>query len=629
MHNDFGNAVNEYFVREFRRLYKERKARINALKTPEAVLEYAGLAKKRIREIFDLEKLHRTPLNPQVTGSHAYKYYTKQNIVFESLPGYYVTANLYLPSDMTGPVPAVLHLCGHNQDAKSCTNGVSFNVGTAANGIAVFCFDPVCQGERFQHFMENENNLCGAHNTIGKELLLFGEHFPAWRAWDALRAVDLLCEMPEIDSSRIMLTGCSGGGTMTTWVNALEDRLIAAAPSCAVTLWRRTVENENPIDAEQLPPDLAGEGYDMADFLIASLPRPILVSGEINDFFDVRGQQEAGREMEMLSTIVKAPIKSTYFTGPHPHALQREQREAIRAFFFKAAGVTPRGICEDDVPRPATEEKLAAPDGDVFKLPGNRSALTIMKERCNAVISARKALSKAELAQVLKKCLALPADIPVPDDYRRLPLQIFREGSENIINRYLIENEERMLCVLNALTGTGDYQVPQCKEAVLYLPDVECIEMETLPEEFYKGKILFGIDTFGVGNMIPTSCGVSARKPGDFYGAYWHYAGLAVMLGKSFPGLQMEGILGALKLLKARGTEKVTLIGRGYGAILGAYTALLAEDMVEKTILLDAPCAFEELVGTYNTFSFAGILPNILRYADWLDIAKAVNAEFR
>ena len=82
MHNDFGNAVNEYFVREFRRLYKERKARINALKTPEAVLEYAGLAKKRIREIFDLEKLPRTPLNPQVTGSHAYKYYTKQNIVF-------------------------------------------------------------------------------------------------------------------------------------------------------------------------------------------------------------------------------------------------------------------------------------------------------------------------------------------------------------------------------------------------------------------------------------------------------------------------------------------------------------------------------------------------------------------
>ena len=95
MHNDFGNAVNEYFVREFRRLYKERKARINALKTPEAVLEYAKQAQKRIREIFDLEKLPRTPLNPKVTGSHEYKYYTKQNIIFESLPGYYVTANLY------------------------------------------------------------------------------------------------------------------------------------------------------------------------------------------------------------------------------------------------------------------------------------------------------------------------------------------------------------------------------------------------------------------------------------------------------------------------------------------------------------------------------------------------------
>lgn len=628
MHNDFGNAVNEYFVKEFRRLYKERQHRIDALTTPGAVLEYAAQAKKRIREVFDLDRLERTPLNLQITGVHAFGSYTLKTLIFESVPGYYVTADLYLPDPLPEKVPAVLHLCGHNFDAKSCTNGVSLNVGLAANGIAVLCIDPVCQGERFQHFMENEMNLCGAHNTIGKELVLFGEHFPAWRAWDALRAVDLLCELPEIDSSRLMLTGCSGGGTMTTWVNALEDRFIAAAPSCAVTRWRRTVENENPIDAEQMPPDLAGEGYDMADFLVATLPRPILVSGETNDFFDERGQQEIGRELEKLSVLLEAPLKSTFFTGPNDHGLKKEQREAIRAFFFKAAGLTSRGIAEDDIPRPATEQKLAAPDGDVFKLPGNLPAMELMKQRCSKVIAARRPLNRKETAEALSQCLRLPADIPVPADFRRLPLQIFKDDTR-LINRYLIENDERILGVLNALTGDTPYQIPRCKEAVFYLPDTECIEMETLPAELYEGKILFGFDSFGTGNLIPTSCGVSARNLSDFYGAYWHFAGISYMLGKTFPGLQMEGILSALKLLKERGTEKITLIGKGYGAMLASYTALLAEDMVEKTILLDCPPAFEELVGTYNTRSFSGMVPGILKYTDWTGIAKLTGAEFR
>ena len=627
MHNDFGNAVNEYFVSVFRRLYKERARRIAQLKTKEDVLTYAAKARKRIREVFDLEKVPRTPLDMQVTGEHTFKYYTLRNLIFESLPGYFVTADFYLPEAPEGPVPCVLHLCGHNYDAKSCTNGVSMNVGLAANGIAVLCIDPVCQGERLQHFMPNEMDLCGAHNIIGKELVLMGEHFAAWRAWDALRAIDLLCEMPEVDSSRLMLTGCSGGGTMTTWVNALDDRLIASAPSCAVTRWRRTVENELPIDAEQTPPFLAGEGYDMADFLIATLPRPILVSGETNDFFDERGQQEVGRELEHLSTLAEAPVKSTFFTGPNDHGLKPEQRAAIRDFFFKVSGVTPRGIAEEDIPRPATEQKLAAPGGDVFNLPGNLSAMELIKQRRDALIARRKELDKAGLKAALRKCLCLPETISVPEDYRRLPTQIFRDETQ-IINRYLIENDERILGVLNALTGKGNYQLPRCKEAVFYLPDQECIEMETLPETFYTDRILFGFDSFGAGNLIPTSCGVHSRKPSSHYGAFWHYASMCQMLGKSFPGLQMEGILSAIALLKANGTEKLTLIGRGYGAWLASYTALLADDVVKETILLDAPESFGELAGTYTERSFAGMVPEILKYTDFPEIARAAGARF-
>ena len=287
-----------------------------------------------------------------------------------------------------------------------------------------------------------------------------------------------------------------------------------------------------------------------------------------------------------------------------------------------------KGIPEDEIPRPTMEQQLIAPEGDVFKIPGNVSAFEVMKEHCGKVIAQRKELSKAELAAALKKCLALPDEIPVPDNYRRLPRHIFRDD-EHSINRYLIENDERILGVINILTGGGAFQLPNCNEAVFYLPDFDGKELETLPEELYQGKILAGFDSFGVGNLIPASCGVSSRNMQAHYGAYWHFAGLSHMLGKTFPGLQMEGILAALKLLKSHGARKVTLIGKGYGAMLAAYTALLAEDMVEKTILLDSPEPFEKLIGTYNERSFTGMVPDLLKYADWTDIARCVNAEMR
>lgn len=76
----------------------------------------------------------------------------------------------------------------------------------------------------------------------------------AWRAWDAVRGLDYLLSRPEVDTTRVGLTGNSGGGTMTTFVNALEDRLTMAAPSCYITTWVHNVENELPADSEQMPP---------------------------------------------------------------------------------------------------------------------------------------------------------------------------------------------------------------------------------------------------------------------------------------------------------------------------------------------------------------------------------------
>jgi chloramphenicol O-acetyltransferase len=71
--------------------------------------------------------------------------------------------------------------------------------------------------------------------------------------------------LPEVDSARIGVTGNSGGGTMTTFVNALDDRLFMASPSCYVTTWLHEVENELPADIEQMPPHAMEYGLDMVN----------------------------------------------------------------------------------------------------------------------------------------------------------------------------------------------------------------------------------------------------------------------------------------------------------------------------------------------------------------------------
>ena len=93
--------------------------------------------------------------------------------------------------------------------------------------------------------------------------------------------------MPRLPApTRVGLTGNSGGGTMTTFVNALEDRLTMAAPSCYITTWLHNVENELPADSEQIPPGTFAAGLEMGDFLIARAPRPY--SRNIRNFITIR-----------------------------------------------------------------------------------------------------------------------------------------------------------------------------------------------------------------------------------------------------------------------------------------------------------------------------------------------------
>ncbi len=125
----------------------------------------------------------RTPLNARITGRFERPGYRVEKIVFESLPGFWVTGNLYLPTSSKGPFPAVLGTAGHADNGKSYAVYQHVWISLARRGMVVFAIDPVSQGERLEYLGDNGKSRIGAgvneHIYSGLQCLLTARPLPA------------------------------------------------------------------------------------------------------------------------------------------------------------------------------------------------------------------------------------------------------------------------------------------------------------------------------------------------------------------------------------------------------------------------------------------------------------------
>lgn len=198
-----------------------------------------------------------TALNPQCTGTIDREGYAIETVVFESLPGFHVTANLYRPADSDGgPFPGVLFLCGHSATGKAAPVYQKVCVDLVRNGFVVLAVDPLCQGERHQ-FYDPETGALPRQNTIehtylGHQCAVPGANVARYFVHDGIRAIDYLVSRPEVDPDRLGVTGNSGGGMQTGYLMLVEDRLDAAVPCCFVTSKEAYMETGQGQDGEQI-----------------------------------------------------------------------------------------------------------------------------------------------------------------------------------------------------------------------------------------------------------------------------------------------------------------------------------------------------------------------------------------
>ena len=375
-----GEPLERLLTGHFNRHLDRRLASYQAIKSQADCEQW-----KTERREFFLQQIgglpKRTPLNASVVGVLDGDGYRVEKILFESRPHHHVTANLYLPTTQ-GPYPGVLIPCGHSHTGKAAGGYQRMSILLARHGMAALCYDPIGQGERYQSLdFEHDHEtfasvsyrletphprvrfLCTTEHTLmGVGCILLGTNTAQYRIWDGMRAIDYLQSRDDILADKIGCAGNSGGGTLTAYLMALDNRIVAAAPACYLTTFRQLIATKGAQDAEQNIFGQIAFGMDEPDYVMMRAPKPTLICASTRDVtFDIGGTWDLFRQSKRFYARLGFPERVELNEADVPHGMYLQHREAIARWMHRwlldadkvIREVDPRTL-PDPVQRPGT-----------------------------------------------------------------------------------------------------------------------------------------------------------------------------------------------------------------------------------------------------------------------------------
>lgn len=626
---ELGDMTRMYLLREMDAAHERWCEEYEQRKTPEAVAAY----QERLRGRF-LEALgglpERTPLEAQVTGIVPRSGYRIEKVVFQSMPGLYVTGALFIPENPASPPPhpGVLVPCGHSANGKAHDTYQSMGAALALAGMVAFVFDPIDQGERGQYLdASGKPPIWGtkAHTMVGIGCTLLGWNTARYEIWDGIRAIDYLQSRPEVDPNRIGCTGNSGGGTQTSFLMALDDRIQAAAPSCYLN--RLAIQAQRAMgDSEQNIFGQLAWGMDHADYLMMRAPIPIIVLAATEDFFDIHATWYSFRYAKRLYTRMGFAERVEILENDAGHNYDTLQREGGVRWLARWLLGRDEAISEPPIELVPDEELNCTPDGQVMLLPGARSVYDINEAYARELAEKRRALWAQAGIDGMRPRIREVAGIRPVADLARPEVRVLgeiRTDTHRVEQIVLVPEEGILLPGLFYLPTEGDI-----RQVMVFLNDAGVGEAAqeggALPGLLEPGRAVLAVDPRGVGATRQTRQG----KFGLDIGLDWEDNYIAYLLGRSYVGMRAEDVLVCARWATERtGLPSAHLTARGDIGIPCLHAAALEPELFDSVRLESTLVSWSNVIETRITRNqIANMVHGALAVYDLPELVEALGS---
>lgn len=626
-YSDAQNFLYHHLAGQCYDLLDKREKVISELNTPEEWQQRQKFIRETLNDIVGPFPA-KTPLNAKIVRTIDKGSFRVEHIIYESVPGFYVTSSLYIPGGLKrrDKAPAIIYCSGHTVEGYRSTVYQHVILNLVTKGFIVFAFDPVGQGERLEYYdPETGKSIVGGptkeHSYPGAQAFITGASQARYMIWDGIRAVDYLLSRKEVDPARIGITGRSGGGTQSSYIAAFDERILAAAPENYITNYRRLLQSIGPQDAEQVMFHFLYRGLDHPDLLLVRAPKPTLLITTTRDMFSIQGAMETEKEVAEIYKAYGKPENFSRIEDDDVHASTLKNREAMYAFFRKH--LDNPGSITDEVIQPLTADELKVTQtGQVSTSLKGETVFSLNRKEAEVRLKdLNEARSNPDI--FIGGIIASAKEMsgyhePSPDD---LPVFTGRIQKEHYaIEKYFVK-------------GEGNYVIPW----LLFRPAVwnNKVMLYLNPEGKSAGAGTGGeIEKFvlqGMAVMAPDMPGCGETGPGTFRGdAYFDgtshnlwYA--SILAGRSITGIHTGDAVKLIRLLRKEFPySEITGFARKGMAPVLLHSAII-DGNISGMILAEPYSSYRSIVMNrfYNTKFILSAIPEGLVHYDLPDLAAA------
>ena len=601
--NNPGSMSLNHLNRQAEDYYKTRDKQVANLKTKSDWQKRQQLVKAKLKELIGPFP-RKEALNPEITGIVQKNGYRIEKIIYEPVPGFYETGCLYLPDNLNGKAPAILNVFGHDQASFREEYYQVIITNLVKKGMIVFAIDPLGQGEHVQYYdPQIKFSAVGysvlEHEYFGNVCFLAGVSSAKHFIWDGMRAIDYLLTRKEVDPDRLGATGFSGGGTVSAYLGAFDDRVKVTVPCSWPLTFQTQLETKGIQDAENTLIQGLVKGITFEDLIEVRSPKPTLMAFTTRDEnMAFQGARNALREAKKIYTAFGKENNLQLVEDDARHAMTPKIRLALYAFFQKHFNLTGTPD-EEKTDLPTVKELTVTPTGQIATYKGGKMIFDLNKTESEKLIKSLEQSRKnmlRHLEQVKIKAMKISGYL-IPSTDKDGPFmngRYQRDGYTVQLDCIAGESQEYAIPIL-LFKPDDNLRHP----AIIYLHSkgkvTDALPGGEIEKLVKKGYIVAAADVLGVGETKNTA----SRGDAEGY--------TAVLVGRSMVGIQAGDIVRVANYLKhQRNVDPLKIGAIAYNEMcLPLVHAAAFESSINNISLIGSLISYQSIV--MNKFHKIGI----------------------